>query len=146
VTLAQLIDGVLLDENDCWLPSVMRNQDGYSIIRYEGRTVGAHRVTYENFRGEISDPLEIDHLCRVRHCVNPWHMEAVTHKENVRRGKAGYYDRLTCRNGHSFTPVNTYVHPDGSRDCRTCRRDAARRFRDRNPNYHYRYRPPRGMT
>ena len=53
-------------------------------------------------------------------CVNPGHIEAVTNQENVRRGAAAV---THCRNGHEFTPENTYLTPrDGYRQCRACSR------------------------
>lgn len=76
-------------ETECWMwrgcvnPVTGYGQwaNGYSII-------GAHRVAYELMVGPIPSGLEIDHLCRVRACVNPAHLEAVTHRENILRGHA----------------------------------------------------------
>lgn len=48
----------------------------------------AHRLSYELFVGPIPDGYELDHLCRNRGCVNPAHLEAVTHRVNVLRGLA----------------------------------------------------------
>lgn len=80
----------------------------------------AHRVAYIEANGPIPDGLEIDHLCRVTLCVNPSHLEAVTHAENVRRGLAV---RTACPQGHDYTEANTYRNPKGHRLCRTCNRD-----------------------
>jgi hypothetical protein len=66
----------------CWLWNGKRNHLGYGIFS-ERR---AHRVVYEHFVGPIGEGLELDHKCRVTSCVNPAHLEPVTHKENVRRG------------------------------------------------------------
>lgn len=63
---------------------------GYGHIRDGDKMKMAHRVTYEHTNGPIPDDKEIDHLCRNRACVNPDHMEVVTHKENVNRGLAGH--------------------------------------------------------
>lgn len=62
--------------------------------------------------------MEIDHTCSNPPCVNPAHLEAVTHEENVRRA----VERKThCVNGHEYTEANTYRHPNGVwRDCRKC--------------------------
>lgn len=88
----------------------------------------AHRVIYELIVGPIPDGLELDHLCRVPRCVNPHHLEPVTHAENVRRGMAGSVNgarlraKTHCKRGHQFTSENTYVYPNGERECRTCAR------------------------
>ena len=60
--------------------------DGYRQISYEGSRVYAHRLAYEMFIGPIPDGMELDHLCRNRGCVNPAHLEPVSHRENTLRG------------------------------------------------------------
>lgn len=72
----------------CWLyPQTDRL--GYGVVKAPGgKNVGAHRVVYESLVGPVPDGLELDHLCAVRNCVNPAHLEPVTHAENVRRGYA----------------------------------------------------------
>lgn len=94
-----------------------------------------HRVMHEAFIGPVPKGLEIDHLCRVRSCCNPAHLEAVTHSENARRGLTGFERgrqqraKTHCDHGHEYTPENTYVRGNGSRMCRTCvlARDARKR-------------------
>jgi len=71
---------------DCWEWSASRNAQGYGQFAMNGKTRSAYRVSYEWLVGGIPDGLEIDHLCRNPSCVNPSHLEAVTHTENVRRG------------------------------------------------------------
>ena len=82
----------------------------------------------------------IDHLCRNRGCVNPYHMEAVTLRENVQRGISGKFNRekTHCRNGHEYTPENTRHYTQYARGvaypgraCRVCLRSAWKRYRDR---------------
>lgn len=110
---------------EVWTGNRMVN--GYGVLSLaRGVTVLAHRWAYEHFVGPIPEGLVIDHLCRVRHCVNPDHLEAVTNEENLRRG-AGYGlrngMRSACINGHEYTPENTYTHPTkGSVRCRECAR------------------------
>ena len=118
----------------CWLWLDCLNRGGYGVFYNGTKNVLAHRFSYERVHGAIPKGKELDHLCRVPCCVNPDHLEAVTHKENVRRGRAGQVailrkmERHSCRNGHLFSEDNTYHHPDGSRVCRTCERARKRIF------------------
>lgn len=112
----------------CWL-WIGQRKKGYGYFR-GGR---AHRLSYVWARGPVPIGLEIDHLCRVRSCVNPSHLEAVTPKENNRRSTsptALNAVKTTCKNGHPFSGENLYRAPKG-RDCRACVRDAGRRWRAR---------------
>ncbi|WP_341935310.1 HNH endonuclease [Microbacterium sp. LWO14-1.2] len=77
----------------------------------------AHRHVWLALGRTIARGLELDHLCRVPLCVNPDHLEPVTRAENARRRSLA---QVTCINGHDYTPENTYIKPDGHRDCRTC--------------------------
>ena len=102
---------------------------GYGRFRVEGRLVGAHRYAYEFCVGPIPDGLQIDHLCRVRHCVNPDHMEPVTQRVNILRGEglAAQHARAThCPHGHPYDKGNTILSK-GKRFCRICRDTRNRR-------------------
>jgi hypothetical protein len=124
-----------VDENGCWLWRGGRFENGYAQIRYDGKTRRAHRVIYEVLVGPIQAGLVLDHLCRVRHCVNPDHLEVVTERENIYRGLglAGINAAKThCVNGHEFSPENTYYSPNAHRrSCRICSRDAQVRYKER---------------
>lgn len=74
-------------EGGCWL-WVGTVDRGYGLLSVDGKTVRAHRYSYETLVGPIPDGLQIDHLCRNRGCVNPAHLEPVTQVENIRRGDA----------------------------------------------------------
>ncbi len=76
-------------ESGCWIWVGSLLHDGYARVRIGAKKVLVHRFTYESFCGPIPQGLEIDHLCRVRCCVNPHHLEPVTHLENVLRGRLG---------------------------------------------------------
>jgi len=109
----------------CWLWK-LRLSKGYGRFGYDKRVELAHRVAYWHWVGKIPKGLELDHLCRTRHCVNPNHLEAVTQQENIRRGEAGKITgarqraKIHCKHGHKFTPQNTYHRSSGGRSCITC--------------------------
>ena len=106
----------------CWLWLGSVNADGYGNFGSErrGPIVKAHKFSYELHHGPVPDGLELDHLCHVRRCVNPEHLEPVTHAENVRRALPRT-PRTHCNEGHAFTPENTGWH-HGRRFCRECNR------------------------
>jgi hypothetical protein len=85
------IERVMVDDNGCWLWSGAFSGSGYGQIREGSRSDGTRRVRHvhivmwEHFEGPVPDGLELDHLCRVRECCNPGHLELVTHQENMRR-------------------------------------------------------------
>ena len=124
--------GWIEDGSGCWIWYGYTMGTGYGLAHLPtGINQYAHRLTYERFRGPIPQGLTIDHLCRNRRCVNPWHLEPVTQSENNRRGYgwSGRHSRQThCVHGHPFTEDNTYLWRS-SRKCRTCRKAALERLR-----------------
>lgn len=115
---------------------------GYARMGWAGRIQVAHRVVYTLLVGPIPDGLTLDHLCRVRHCVNPAHLEPVTRGTNVLRGigpAALNAVKTHCPAGHEYNEVNTYIDSLGQRTCRSCHRvaEAARRI-DPEVREHYR--------
>ncbi|WP_033356238.1 HNH endonuclease signature motif containing protein, partial [Kitasatospora aureofaciens] len=104
----------------------------YGQFNLHGRTYSAHRYAYTQLVGPIPDGLVIDHLCRNPSCVNPAHLEPVTHAENMRRSEPAM--RTHCIHGHEFTEANTYYRTpncDGVRQCRACNAKAAARYQAR---------------
>lgn len=118
----------------CWLWTAGMSVGGYGRFKANGRMNFAHRFAYELLVGPIPDGLQLDHLCRVRHCVNPAHLEPVTARENTMRGEsfaAVHGVKDACESGHTFDDANTYQRPGGGRACRACRREATRAYRSR---------------
>lgn len=116
--------------NGCWVWLGFTHK-GYGRVSVRGKTKRAHRVSWELTRGQIPDGLSLDHLCRNERCVNPAHLEPVTHAENVRRGRSGVRQlaRTHCPAGHPYTGANLTFDSYGYRQCRTCRNAQARSSR-----------------
>lgn len=132
--LVRFLEKVQVDPSTgCWLWTGAVNNGGYSRLWNEGRTVLGHRFAYERLVGPIPEGLQIDHLCAVRHCVNPIHLEPVTCRENLLRGdtvNARNAAKTHCARGHPFDSANTKRLPDRSRYCVTCHKQSAQRSRD----------------
>lgn len=77
---------IINEETGCWEWQHHKNTDGYGVRCVNSKYFRAHRYMYEKLVGPIPENMTLDHLCRVRHCVNPDHMEVVTTEENTRRG------------------------------------------------------------
>jgi hypothetical protein len=82
--------------------------------------LSGHIFAYEHKYGPVPDGLELDHVCLMKCCVNPDHVEAVTHQENMRRQLGSRHHLGTCCRGHLFDEANTYIAKNGTRHCRKC--------------------------
>jgi hypothetical protein len=118
----------------CWTWTRETDHDGYGRVRYEGIKRMAHRVAYAALGGSVPDDLQLDHLCRVRNCVNPAHLEPVTNRTNTLRGNgptAVNSVKTHCPQGHPYDRVNTHFRPCGRRRCRACERVRNAQYRAR---------------
>lgn len=124
------------DPDGCWLWTAATNGVGYGRFWNGVRLDYAHRVAYELLREPkgIPAPLELDHLCRVTLCVNPWHLEPVTRRVNFLRGIGPLAEKARqthCKRGHALAGDNLYVEPrTGKRKCQTCQRAEHRARRE----------------
>lgn len=113
---------IVVSDSGCWLWSG-RLVHGYGQVAVGQTTKRAHRYVYEALLGPIPDGLTLDHLCRVRNCVNPDHLEPVTQRENLMRSELTIAARNAakshCVHGHSLADARIY---DNKRECRTCER------------------------
>ena len=121
----------------CWLWALSTSWGGYGSVKWGGRTRQAHRVAYEELRGPIPEGLTIDHLCRVRSCVNPAHMEPVTRGVNVLRGigiSSHCAHKTHCKHGHQLGGENVRPlkgKPAHWRTCLACRMAYVQKEKDR---------------
>lgn len=121
---ARFLERVSESPSGCWLWNGATSPKGYGQFRFtvgRGTPGRAHRWAYTRWVGLIPEGLTLDHLCRVRRCVNPAHLEPATIAENVHRAAAL---RTHCGAGHEWTAENIYRPPStGYRTCRSCARE-----------------------
>lgn len=119
---------------ECWIWLGTDAGNGYGVFFYQHKNIQAHRFAYECLIGKIPDGLQIDHLCRNRKCVNPYHLEPVTTRENLLRGEtiaARNARKKYCAKGHLLAGNNLvrYNLKEGRRACRLCYNEYMRRYR-----------------
>ena len=132
--------------DECWPWTGTIDRGGYGEFyvsdQADQRLVKAHVWMYEVTVGPVPDDHELDHACHTRDatrtrgddcphrgCVNPGHLEPVTHQENSRRSRStasAYAARSHCDKGHLFSGDNLIVRKNGARRCRTCKNERAR--------------------
>lgn len=121
----------------CWLWKGATNDKGYGQIKVNGKTTYVHRASYEFHVGPIPEGAVLDHICRVPSCLNPAHLDAVTQKENIRRGRLPGLLELQkqkkfCPSGHEYSDTNTYLNHRGSRNCKVCAKARAVEWNRKN--------------
>lgn len=116
----------VVQPDGCWRWTAYIGTTGYAEMGVDYRKCKAHRVAYELFVGPIPDGLVLDHLCRNRWCVNPDHLEPVTHRENLLRGvgpTATNAVKTHCKRGHSLHDAYLNRGKRGvMRECRECKK------------------------
>lgn len=136
----RFLEKIEIAPTGCWIWTAATNRHGYGMFN-PGRSTGrrwraAHIWAYEHFIGTVPDGLELDHLCRNPRCANPNHLEPVSHAVNIRRGitvqrnRERFAAQTHCKNGHPFSGENLLMS-GGIRICRTCKRAAGARTRQR---------------
>lgn len=152
---------IKIDPNGCWRWTSSKAGAGYSkfVVGHRASMGYGHRYSYKIHKGPIPEKMTIDHLCRVRDCVNPEHLECVTQRENVYRGtgiaaitkfmrelppeerraralKASMRAKelaikyTHCKNGHEYTEKD--FCKNGWRKCSVCHREYARKTYRKN--------------
>ena len=138
--LARFMRKVVVDPSGCWLWTASTNGK-YGTFGFGHHTVYAHRVSYQHYVGPMPEGYTIDHLCKVKLCVNPEHLEAVTYHENLRRadawvGVSQYHrpDQTKCGAGlHDWIPANWKKHGNGVK-CRLCHNQRNQEYKERKRN------------
>lgn len=136
-TLERMFDKISPEPNSgCWLWTGSMFPTGYGQARFVAHaSAQAHRVMYELLVGPIPENLDLDHLCRIRSCVNPRHLEPVSRRVNLLRGighPAINAQKTKCIHGHSLSEENIY-RVNGKRVCKDCRRRDRYQWIARNP-------------
>lgn len=119
-------DGPFINEHRCWVWKASANDKGYAIFWNGQRMIGAYRHAYITLVASIGSGLEPDHLCRNRRCVNPSHLEIVTHYENVLRSRPSH-----CVRGHPLVEENYIRFSNGKQRCRLCKVIESRAYVER---------------
>lgn len=119
----------------CWLWVGAKDSNGYGrFTRQFAKRLGyptpdyAHRISYTNLVGQVPSGMELDHLCRNPGCLNPAHLEAVTHSVNILRATSRE-NKTHCKRGHAYTEENTRRDKAGRKICRVCMKHHMRAFR-----------------
>jgi len=127
--IERFYDKVWILEDGChlWTASL---GGGYGLFWFEGKYWSAHRWIWLQTYGSLPPaPLELDHLCRKRACVNVVDLEPVTRTVNHLRGDPPRSDLTKCQKGlHDWVPENLVLRPNDTPTCRPCRAETMARY------------------
>ena len=116
---------------ECWVWTATKywKGAGYGGFWLKGRTVGAHRASWEITYGDIPKGRMVLHQCNNPVCVKPSHLYLGNHSDNIRDAvRAGTHvetRKTHCPQGHPYSLENTY-YSVGRRRCRTCNKAKCR--------------------
>jgi len=127
------------DFSECILWAGSVNEDGYGVLTLKlgdaVRSITAQRIIYTLFWGEIPDGLVVDHECRNRLCINPYHLRAITNRQNILIGMCVAAQNLRkthCVAGHPLSGDNVLIVRGGDRSCRMCAQRRKRAWENKN--------------
>lgn len=126
----------IVTESGCWIWTACTHKSGYGKTCINKRLMYAHRAVYELIVGPIPGGLTLDHLCRVRCCVNPAHLEPVTIAENISRGESASSvnsKKTHCPRGHLLQGVNLRDLNRKARECVVCHSARTKNWSQVNP-------------
>lgn len=114
----RLQNKIEVQSDGCWFYTGYTMPNGYGQVRREGKAWLTHRWVYTQLVGPIPTGLDLDHLCRNRHCCNPFQcLEPVTRSENLKRAHMPNKLKVVCPSGHPYD----YLTDKGSRWCKRCK-------------------------
>lgn len=123
-------------DDQCWLWGGGINSRGYGYMWIGNNMYRVHRLVYEFEVGKIPDGHEVHHKCNNPACVNPYHLQAVSHTEHMVNCTPNHFTykharQTHCINGHEFNEENTYLRKSGGRACRQCTHYSQEKYRSK---------------